>query len=302
MEQKKKARRIFTISASAVLALLILWTICQNLTVGVTDYTIASPDLPEAFDGYTIAQVSDLHNSKLTEQVLEILWEQNPDLIAVTGDAADANHTDLEIVQDFFMEARKIAPCAFITGNHEGWLPEEDYLFLENECYSNIHDDPDRLEIGESMVLHDKKILLERDGAEIALIGVDDPAFIVDRETMDAPERDMVTSLLSPKELRTLAGDTGFTVLLSHRPEFFENYAEAGMDLVLSGHAHGGQFRLPFVGGIYAPEQGFLPEYDAGCYTSGDTTMIVSRGIGNSVFPIRFNNQPEIVIITLQSE
>lgn len=302
MVQKKKAKRIFMICTAAVLALLILWTICQNLTVGVTDYTISSPDLPEEFDGYTIAQVSDLHNSGLTAQVLDILWEQNPDLIAVTGDAADANHTDLKIVQDFFMEAPKIAPCAFITGNHEGWLSEEDYLFLETQCYCNTYTDPDRLENGESMVLHDKKLLLECKGAEIALIGVDDPAFIVDRETMDAPERDMVTSLMSPKELRTLAGDAAFTVLLSHRPEFFENYAEASMDLVLSGHAHGGQFRLPFVGGIYAPEQGFLPEYDTGCYTSGDTTMIVSRGIGNSVFPIRFNNQPEVIFITLRSE
>jgi predicted MPP superfamily phosphohydrolase len=72
------------------------------------------------------------------------------------------------------------------------------------------------------------------------------------------------------------------------------------MDLVLSGHAHGGQFRLPFVGGLFAPNQGFFPEYDSGLYTDGQTQMIVSRGVGNSRFPVRFNNRPEVILIELK--
>ena len=93
-----------------------------------------------------------------------------------------------------------------------------------------------------------------------------------------------------------------FTILLSHRPELFEVYADNKMDLVLSGHAHGGQFRLPFVGGLVAPNQGLFPKYDAGLYTEENTNMIVSRGIGNSILPFRFNNRPEVILIELESE
>ena len=101
-------------------------------------------------------------------------------------------------------------------------------------------------------------------------------------------------------KLQALKGDKdAYTILLSHRPELFDIYVKSGVDLVLSGHAHGGQFRLPFLGGLVAPNQGLFPEYDSGLYTSGNTNMIVSRGIGNSIIPIRFNNRPEVVLLEL---
>ena len=104
------------------------------------------------------------------------------------------------------------------------------------------------------------------------------------------------------RKLETLCRDTeGFTVLLAHRPHLFASYVGADVDLVLSGHAHGGQFRLPFLGGVYVPSQGFFPEYDAGLYTDGRTQMIVNRGIGNSAFPFRINNRPELLLIELYS-
>ena len=93
-----------------------------------------------------------------------------------------------------------------------------------------------------------------------------------------------------------------FTVLLSHRPELFEEYAKSGVNLVIAGHAHGGQFRLPFVGGLFAPNQGFFPRYDSGLYEKNNTKMVVSRGLGNSAVPIRFNNRPEIVVIELNNK
>ena len=94
----------------------------------------------------------------------------------------------------------------------------------------------------------------------------------------------------------------GYTILLSHRPELFDVYAASQIDLVFSGHAHGGQFRLPWIGGLVAPNQGLFPQYDAGLYTSGNTQMFVSRGIGNSIIPLRFNNRPEIVLAELISK
>ena len=92
-----------------------------------------------------------------------------------------------------------------------------------------------------------------------------------------------------------------YQVVLSHRPEMLEEYARREFDLVLTGHAHGGQFRLPLIGGLYAPHQGFLPEYESDIHVQNNTTMVVSRGLGNSLFPLRFCNRPELVIITLES-
>ena len=93
--------------------------------------------------------------------------------------------------------------------------------------------------------------------------------------------------------------ESSYIILLSHRPELFESYVSCNIDLVLSGHAHGGQFRLPFIGGLIAPDQGIFPKYDAGLFTNGSTNMIVSRGLGNSIIPIRFNNRPEVIVIEL---
>ena len=89
-------------------------------------------------------------------------------------------------------------------------------------------------------------------------------------------------------------------ILLSHRPELIEIYKDNKIDLVLSGHSHGGQIRLPLIGGIIGPGQGFFPDYDGGIYKEDNTTMIISRGLGNSLFPFRINNDPEIVVITLK--
>ena len=110
-----------------------------------------------------------------------------------------------------------------------------------------------------------------------------------------------VPAMINTKLSGLVSEETGYTVLLSHRPELFETYVSCGIDLVLSGHVHGGQFRLPFVGGLIAPNQGLFPKYDAGLYTEGNTNMVVSRGIGNSIIPIRFNNRPEIIVVTLIS-
>ena len=108
--------------------------------------------------------------------------------------------------------------------------------------------------------------------------------------------------MIDQKLLELVVEDPGFTLLLSHRPELFDTYADHDIDLVLSGHAHGGQFRLPLIGGLVAPDQGLFPKYDAGLYSEGNTSMIVSRGLGNSIIPVRFNNRPEVVLIELKSQ
>ena len=147
------------------------------------------------------------------------------------------------------------------------------------------------------VVLEDKAMQLEYNGDDITLIGLSDPSF-----TLKGNMFGEVPAMVDTK-LRGLIGDKdNYTILLSHRPELFEAYVNCGVDLVLSGHAHGGQFRLPFIGGLVAPNQGLFPKYDAGLYTKGDTNMIVCRGLGNSIIPIRFNNRPEIVLLELIAE
>jgi predicted MPP superfamily phosphohydrolase len=184
----------------------------------------------------------------------------------------DSRNTDVEIALAFAAEAVRIAPCYYVTGNHEARIPA-----AFRELRQGL------AELGVT-VLQNESLLLERAGETITLIGVDDPQFR--GSTMD-------------RKLAELVWREDFTVLLSHRPELFETYVQSGADLVLSGHAHGGQFRLPFLGGVYAPDQGLFPAYDAGLFVEGDTQMVVSRGIGNSIFPLRFNNPPELILVTL---
>ena len=145
-------------------------------------------------------------------------------------------------------------------------------------------------------VLEDVKTKISMEGETITLIGVNDPSYQTDYLFGDS-ETVMNTKL---EDLHT--GNDGFTLLLSHRPELFATYAEHNVDLVLSGHAHGGQFRMPFISGLVAPNQGLFPEYDAGIYTEDNTNMLVSRGVGNSILPFRINNRPEVILIELQAE
>lgn len=266
------------------LAALAVWTAWGNTALELNTYTVQSDRLPVAFNGYRIAQVSDLHNDEMGEEnenLLSVLRNASPDIIVITGDLIDSRRTNIDVALHFAAEAMKIAPCYYVTGNHEARISDYDRL-REGLTESGV------------VVLEDEKVYIQKDGESIAVLGVADPSFCADFMASEAKTVGRV--------LDGLVEENRYTVLLSHRPELFEFYREKGLDLVFSGHAHGGQFRLPFVGGLAAPDQGLLPKYDAGLYKEGNTNMIVSRGIGNSLFPFRFNNRPEVVLTELQSK
>ena len=130
-------------------------------------------------------------------------------------------------------------------------------------------------------------------GAGIDLYGIQDPYFVSEDNHIGGSIIKDFLSEITPDSSR-------YSILLSHRPEAFEDYVSSGFDLVFTGHAHGGQFRFPGIGGIFAPGQGLLPEYDAGEFRSGRTTMIVSRGVGNSIMPLRIGNPPEVVVLDIR--
>ena len=282
----KKKKFIFLAVAAAVLVALVIWIAWGNTALELNTYTISGSKLPQSFDGYRIAHVSDLHNTEMgkdNEKLLAMLRDADPDMIAITGDLIDSRNTDIEVALQFVREAVKIAPCYYVTGNHEARVNEYGELKAGMEAAGVT-------------VLEDVKTKISMEDETITLIGVNDPSYQTDYLFGDS-ETVMNTKL---EELHS--EKDGFTILLSHRPELFDTYADQGMDLVLSGHAHGGQFRLPFIGGLVAPNQGFFPEYDAGIYMEGNTNMLVSRGIGNSILPFRINNRPEVILIELQAE
>ena len=278
--EKKKKKRIIRGIVLGLLAVFAVWVAWTNLHITVSSYEIENPKLPAEFDGYKIAQISDLHNRDWGEKLLKPLREEEPDLIVITGDLTDSRHEDFDSVLEFLEEALKIAPVYYVTGNHEAWM--ENYPALAEKME----------EIGVNM-LDDRSVFLEKGDSRINLIGLADPDFA---------ERDpSVHEAIIEKKLESLIKKGEYNIVLCHRPELFSAYEAGGADLVLTGHAHGGQIRLPFLGAVYAPDQGFFPKYTAGVYSSGGTDMAVSRGLGNSVLSVRINNTPELVILTLRA-
>ena len=279
-------KRYFIVAAAIVLICLTIWTLWGNTALEINEYEILSDRIPQGFDGFRIAQVSDLHNAEFGEgnwKLIKMLSQTDPDIIVLTGDLIDSRRTDLDLALDFAWQAGKIARVYYVSGNHEARVPE--YEDLKNGLVK-----------AGVVILENQKVQVTREGESITLMGIDDPSFQENYLFGDAEgvAKQAISGLQDASD--------GYTILLSHRPELFDTYVDSGVDLVFSGHAHGGQFRLPFVGGLAAPNQGLFPKYDAGKFTEENTTMIVSSGVGNSIIPIRFNNRPEIVAAQLKSQ
>lgn len=274
-ENIRSNRKKYIKSAIVLLIVIVLLLFCnfQNKHLETTHYTYETEQLGVDLDGYRIVQISDLHNAKFgksNQKLVDRIRECDPDMIVLTGDLVDSNHTNVDRAVQFVDEIVKICPVYYVTGNHEYWLDTYEYEKLM-----------DGLASAGVVILDDQVVEISRGDAKFRLVGLDDKSLA--DGTLEA-------LLSDEKEL---------TVVLAHEPQYFARYAGTGVDLVLSGHAHGGQFRLPFVGGIVAPDQGFLPEYTAGEYYMNGTEMIVSRGLGNSVVPVRLFNYPEIVCVDL---
>ena len=246
--------------------LISLFCVLGNNLLCTTRYTLDTEGLERQVK---IVQISDLHgksfgknNIKLVEKVLE----EKPDFIAVTGDIIHRyTEKNKRVALRLISSLCEIAPVLYIAGNHE--LRNKGYRFF-------------------------RKDLMEA-GAQI----LDDcPHSICDLTVVGLK----CSSLKNDKIYAVTPKEGGVKILLAHMPQFIEKYASAGYDLVLSGHAHGGQWIIPFTRqGIYSPGQGLFPKYTQGVHTCGKTRMVISRGLGNSEFPVRLFNRPEIVTVNL---
>ena len=281
----RNKRKVFLESIVVISLGLLIWALWGNKALELNTYIIESGYLPKGFDGYRIVHVSDLHNTEMgadNTKLLTMIQSAEPDLIAITGDLIDSRSTDVEVALQFAKDAVKIAPVCYVTGNHEARV----------SVYSKLKEGLINLGVE---VLEEECLEILQSGDTISILGVDDPSF----QTTSLLGN---TDILMESTLQKLVSDNeNYKILLSHRPELYDTYVRYGIDLILCGHAHGGQFRVPWIGGLIAPDQGLFPKYDAGVFFTGRTNMVVSRGIGNSILPLRINNRPEVILLELKN-
>ena len=266
------------LAAGAALCVGAVWALQGEL--GVTRYELPLPEGLEGLDGLKIAQISDVHSADIQGELQTALREAAPDLIVFTGDLVNREDRDLSCALSLAAMAAQIAPAYYAPGNHEA----------DNPCYPELREG---LEEAGITVLENESVQLWYRGARVNIIGLLDLAFHPQgRERAREELPGLIQDLTLPGALN---------VALSHRPSLLEEYAAGGADLVFSGHAHGGQVRVPVVGPLFSTDEGIFPDHTAGVYPAGETWVVVSRGLGNGTpFP-RLWNAPELVAVTLRA-
>lgn len=260
-------------------------------TISVTRYTHKSENIPKEFDGFKIVQLSDLHDAQFGEGQKDLLYRVRilePDLIVLTGDMVDNEYSDLESFGALIRALSDIAGVCYVSGNNEAGLSNYD-LVLETVRKNG------------GVALENKTIRYKRGNATLSVSGLSDRnIYQLKRETYNTyKERD--NRIARVLDGFSDCGTSDYNVLLVHRPYLLRAYAIADFDLVLSGHNHGGQIRIPLFGALYAPGELWFPKHTDGAYTDYDTTMFISRGLGNSDrMGVRLFNPPEVALITLR--
>ncbi len=254
-----------------------------NTSVGVTHYEIVSDKFPVNYENYRIVQISDLHDAQFGENHIDVVNRVkmiSPQAIFITGDFIDSNRYNLERSLILIEELQFVAPIYYVTGNHEIATQDMDRIqgALEN--------------LGVFVLSDEAEVITMFPDSRIVIGGIEDPL-------ASEFEDDEAIKMSIERAFENIP-DEMFKILLSHRPEQFNEYAEAGIDVTFSGHAHGGQFRIPGIGGLVSPGQGWLPKYSSGIHEKNGSHLVVSRGLGNSIIPVRLFNQPEIVVVTLR--
>lgn len=265
-----KKRKLFWI-ALATLAAVTIWT---GVSLEAEDWSVTSARIPEAFDGLRITLLTDLHGAELGQnhqRLLDAVARAQPDLIAISGDLAD-EHTDTATLTPLLTALTQLAPTCYVTGNHE-WARDDTEALLQQIAATGV------------TVLRNSYVTLERNGAQLVLAGAEDPMAYADQET---PE-ELVA------RIRQEVGGDPYLVMLAHRNDRLAQWAALDVDLVLSGHGHGGVIRLPFVGGLFGVDRSLFPDNAEGLYHQGRTTLAVSRGLGG----LRLWNRPHLPTIVL---
>lgn len=284
MPFRKRRKRKGILLFFILIMLVGLYLYKENTTIGVTFVEFEVSGLPESFNYFRIVHLSDIHDSEFGENNLDLVNKVtilSPDAIFITGDFIDRNRYDLEQSLEIVKQMQDVAPFYYVTGNHEISTNDEEHIKTK------------LTQLGVHVLTNESMIIDKGQGERIAIGGIDDPL------ASKLDEKEYVVQVID--ETFKDVPDDMFKILLSHRPEQFDVYVDRQIDLVFSGHAHGGQIRVPGVGGIVAPGQGWFPKYTSGVHKENKTSMVVSRGLGNSIVPLRVFNRPEVIVVTLKS-
>ncbi len=268
-----------TIKSALLAFITYIFLVYENKSITVSNYIVKAAKAGRKYNGFKIVQISDLQNAsfgKRNKRLIKIIKNIKPDIIVITGDIVDCHKTDVYCALNFAHDISGICPSYYVCGNHEGVLGGYEKLCRD-------------LKKAGLTVLNNESVYFSSD-KKIRITGLTDPYF--------GYIADMGGFLKNQ-----IAKDTNaFNIVLSHRPQFIEMYSNSQSDIVFSGHAHGGQIRLPFIGGLLAPDQGIFPKYTSGVHKIGKTQLVISRGLGNSVFPQRIFNRPEVVCVKLKTD
>lgn len=260
-----------------VLAILVILTlIALDERLILRTYTVVSPKLTAEV---RLAVVTDFHSSDNADDVVAMVASCAPDAVLLVGDMFDDDiaNRPTERTLSLMRQLSAQYPCYYVSGNHEAWTGEMDALYQQTE------------EAGVTVLRMSSGVLTVR-GQRIALCGIPDPYEMVFSGAPDTEEQ--------IRQAMENVDSADFTVLLAHRPELLAKYAQFPLDLVVSGHAHGGQVRIPGVlNGLYAPNQGWFPKLAGGAYAQGGTTLIVSCGLAVRTRLPRIFNRPEVVLV-----
>lgn len=283
-KKRRKKKLIIFVAVLLVIAGLAVWAFYSGLTV--VTYTVASEKVP-AGRSVRIAVIADLHSDIFgnnQRDLLDMIKAQKPDIIALVGDIVDDETPEVG-AKLFLEDVAKIAPAYYVSGNHEFWSGKCDEIKQMVRGYGIT-------------VLGNEREYITVNGVRLCICGVDDPEVLKythDNDILTLPGYESLLKRFSDLD------DRKFNILLAHRPESIEEYRKYNFDLVLSGHTHGGQVRIPlFVNGIFAPDQGYFPKYGGGMYTFDDITMVISRGL--TLKHPRVFNAPEVVIVDIEGE
>ncbi len=286
--KKAKKRKIALSIISVILVCSIGFLLYGNFYVDIQRIDIKSSKLPDSFNNYLIAHISDYHNRSsvlVDKQIINSLQQEQPDIIVITGDLIDCNETDVQTALEFVDKVREVAPVYFVAGNHEANIASRsfgDFCYLINGLE----------EMGVTFLRNDFVKISNDAGDFFNLYGIHDPYFYGGYEQVFQQ-----TEILCD-ELDMNIDE--FNILLAHHPETVTVYKKFKIDVVFSGHAHGGQITL-FGTPVVAPDQKIFPPYTEGLYKTGVTKLIVSRGIGYSTFPLRAFCNPHLIYAVLKT-
>lgn len=274
--------KLIALSSLVLLSALIYF---DNTLIKVSHYEIKSDKIPKEFDKFKIIHLSDLHNYGFKSYYIKLIQKinnENPSIIVMTGDMVNKYDRDFEKFLKLAEVLSKKYDIYYIVGNHEKRLRKDDLSLLIKKLH----------ELG-IKVLGDEKITIMREKASINIYGLDIPLSYYKIKNRSSNIYEVVNAVLNN------CSEKEYNILLAHNPLYFEEYIKHNVDLILSGHVHGGMIRLPFIGALLSPERKFFPKYSSGVYAINNKKLIVSRGLGHSKPGIRLFNMPEILSITL---